>query len=133
MVMLAKHRSQPRHYMITLLCKRCGSNNLSKNGHTPIGQQKYHCQQCGFYGTLDTKEQERAAKRPLVEALHLERLSQRAMARITGMSRSTIIQLLKKVLHPIAATIIPSSERPIVELDELWSFVRSKLNRVWIW
>lgn len=36
-------------------------------------------------------------------------------------------------MQPIASTITPSSERPILELDELWSFVWSKATRVWIW
>ncbi len=98
--------------MITLLCKRCGNNNLSKNGHTPMGQQKYHCQNCGFSSTVDTKEQERAAKRQLVEALHLKRLSQRAIARITGMSRSTIMKLLKKSPPPNRRDDYPVQRTP---------------------
>jgi len=84
--------------VITMVCRHCGSNLLQKNGRTPTGQQKFHCKHCHFYGTLDTKDQERAAKRHLVDQLHLERLSQRAIARITGVSRSTIIKGLKKSL-----------------------------------
>ena len=82
--------------MIALQCRRCASINLQRNGRTAAGQQKYHCKDCHFYGTLATKDAEREAQRRLVEHLHLERLSQRAIARITGMSRSTIIKLLKK-------------------------------------
>ena len=82
--------------MIARKCRRCASVNLQRNGHTASGQQKYHCTDCHFYGTLETKDAEREAQRQLVEQLHLERLSQRAIARITGMSRSTIIQILKK-------------------------------------
>jgi insertion element IS1 protein InsB len=36
-------------------------------------------------------------------------------------------------LTPIADTIQPLKERPILELDELWSFVQSKTNKQWIW
>ena len=82
--------------MIGLVCRHCGSNQLQKNGRTATGQQKYHCKQCNCYGTLDTKDQQRAEQKCLVERLHLERLSQRAIARVTGMSRSTIIKILKK-------------------------------------
>lgn len=39
----------------------------------------------------------------------------------------------KKVLTPIAETITPLQERPILELDELWSFVGNKGNKQWIW
>jgi insertion element IS1 protein InsB len=112
--------------MIALTCRRCGSVNLRKNGHTPTGQQKFHCKDCNAYGTLDTKDQERAHKQATVEKLHLERLSQRAIAHTTGMSRMTVATIQKKALTPIGQTIRPRTERPILELDELWSFVSSK-------
>ena len=76
--------------MIAITCRRCGSANLRKNGRTATGQQKFHCKGCNAYGTLDTKDQERAHKRATVEKLALERLSQRAIARTTGMSRMTV-------------------------------------------
>lgn len=82
--------------MIAYTCRRCGSTALRKNGRTPTGQQKFHCKDCNFYGTLDTKEPERAARHAVVEKLHTERLSQRAIARTTGMSRMTIAKLVKK-------------------------------------
>ena len=82
--------------MIAITCRRCGSTDLRKNGRTPSGQQKFHCKDCNFYGTLDTKDQERSQRRATVEKLHLERLSQRAIARTVRMSRNTIAALLKK-------------------------------------
>ena len=82
--------------MIALTCRRCHSTNISKNGRTTTGQQKYHCKECHFYGTLDTKTQERAQKYAHIEQLHRERISQRGIARVTGVSRTTIIKLLKK-------------------------------------
>ena len=82
--------------MIVHTCRRCGSAALRKNGRTPSGQQKFHCKDCNFYGTLDTKEQERSVRQAVVEKLHTERLSQRAIARTTGMSRMTIAKLVKK-------------------------------------
>jgi transposase-like protein len=69
---------------------------MRKNGHTPSGQQKFHCKDCNAYGTLDTKDQEREQRRTTVEKLRLERLSQRAIARTTGLSRMTVASILKK-------------------------------------
>ena len=82
--------------MIVITGRRGGSVNLRKNGHTPSGQQKFYWKDCNAYGTLDTKQQERAHKQATVEKLHLERLSQRAIARTTGMSRMTVAAILKK-------------------------------------
>ena len=36
-------------------------------------------------------------------------------------------------MTPLAATIQPLRERPILELDELWSFVGKKDTVVWVW
>jgi transposase-like protein len=82
--------------MIAITCRRCGTTHLRKNGRTASGQQKFHCKACNFYGTLDTKEQEREQRRATVEKLQRERLSQRAIARTVGMSRNTVATILKK-------------------------------------
>jgi transposase-like protein len=68
--------------MIAATCRRCRSTKLQRNGRTPSGQQKFHCKACNFYGTLDTKESHRAQQRHLIDTLHYEWLSQRAIARI---------------------------------------------------
>jgi transposase-like protein len=36
-------------------CPKCGSENIVKNGRDYKGAQKYHCHDCGAYGTLDKK------------------------------------------------------------------------------
>lgn len=82
--------------MIAIPCRRCGSTAIRKNGHTSTGHQKYHCRACTFYGTLTTQHDERAKTYTQVMQLHLERVSQRGIARLTGVARPTIIKLLKK-------------------------------------
>jgi len=82
--------------MITINCRKCFSTKIKKNGHTKSGQQKYHCHQCGFYGTLFTKEKEKKLKYKLIEKLHLERVSQRGISRTLRVSRKTIATILKK-------------------------------------
>jgi transposase-like protein len=84
--------------MIAITGRKCGSLNLRKNGRTRTGQQKFHCKNCNAYGTLDTKARERHLRGEAVARLHLERLSQRAIARTTGMSRTTIAGIVKKSL-----------------------------------
>jgi transposase-like protein len=84
--------------MSGLQCKKRGSTNVKKNGRTPSGRQKYHCRVCSTYTTTDAAARERAAKMALVEQLHTERVSQRGIARLTRISRPTIIAYLKKTL-----------------------------------
>jgi len=120
--------------MIGRRCRRCGSTDLRKNGRTASGQQKMQCKECNFYSTLDSQQGQRDEQRQQVARLALERLSQRAIARVTGLSRMTIADLLHpKPLPAIAETIRPLPERPILEIDELWSFVDNKGQEIWIW
>lgn len=65
-------------------CKKCGSTNIVKNGRTATGQQQYHCHACGVYTVTGDRARERAIKMELVEKLHRERVSQRGIARVTG-------------------------------------------------
>lgn len=41
--------------IIVRTCPECASENIVKNGHDYKGSQKYHCHDCGTYGTLDKK------------------------------------------------------------------------------
>lgn len=82
--------------MIAMRCPNCNSPHLRKNGRTTSGQQKYHGKTCNRQGTLETRVAERQQQQQLVEQLHSERMSQRGIARITGLSRTTIITWLKK-------------------------------------
>ena len=36
-------------------CPKCGSEKLVRNGHDYKGAQKYRCNNCGSYGTLEKK------------------------------------------------------------------------------
>ena len=53
--------------MIAITCRRCGSTNIRKNGHTSQGRQQMHCKECHFRSTIDTTIEERAKKKAGVE------------------------------------------------------------------
>jgi transposase-like protein len=82
--------------MIAMKCRRCGSENIRKNGTTPAGRQKIHCKNCNFYSTSDIKTGERESRLKTAETLQMERISQRGIARSLRMSRTTIRKNLKK-------------------------------------
>jgi len=82
--------------MIDIPCRKCGSINIRKNGKTEGGAQKYHCRDCNFYGTLVTQEEKQKIKEELIEKLLCERLSQRGIARLVGVSRNRVISVIKK-------------------------------------
>lgn len=41
--------------VIVHTCPKCGSEKLVKNGHDYKGAQKYRCDGCSSYGTLEKK------------------------------------------------------------------------------
>jgi hypothetical protein len=105
--------------MMGMRCRGGGSTDLGKNGRTASGQQKLHGQACNFNSTLHIQQAQRDEQHHQVMHLALERLSQRAIARITGLSRMTVAGLLQpKSLPPIPETIQPLQTRPILESDE---------------
>jgi predicted XRE-type DNA-binding protein len=87
---------------------------------------------CGVSTVTDDRARERAIKMELVEQLYRERVSQRSIARVTGISQPTIVRWLRKtVLRPIGATILPTTTRPEIEIDEQRPYVGSKGQMVW--
>ena len=93
-----------------------------------------HGKACDFYSTLAIQQAQRNEHYRQVERLSLERLSQRAMARITGLSRMTVAAMLaRQSLPPIAQTLCPLAQRPIVAIDARWSLVDNKGQEIWIW
>lgn len=82
--------------MITIICRRCGSDKIRKNGLTKTGRQQIHCRNCNFHSTTELKSSERQFRRQLADRLHPERLSQRAVAGSLKMSRTAIRKNSKK-------------------------------------
>ena len=82
--------------MINIPCRKCCGTDIFKNGLTKAGAQKYHCKSCNFYGTLVTQEEKQKMKEALIEKPLRERVSQRGIARLAGVSRCRVISVIKK-------------------------------------
>ena len=87
---------------ITYTCRRCNSANLVKNGHNQYGSQQFRCKDCGKSAVLNPKNSYTAAEKERILAAYRERPSMRGIARIFGISRTTLAAWLKK--SPATAT-----------------------------
>jgi transposase-like protein len=68
-------------------CPKCNSNNIVKNGCTHGGKQRFKCQDCGRqFVENPTRQPIDNSKRELIDKLLLERVSLRAITRVTGVS-----------------------------------------------
>lgn len=77
------------------VCGKCRSEEIRKNGHSG-GRAKYHCRACDHQGCFAPAAPARVARYAQVEALPTERVSQRAIVRLTGVARMTVAKLAKK-------------------------------------
>jgi transposase-like protein len=94
---------------MTLTCKKCGSTALRKNGSLK-GEPKYQCTACRYQAVFTPAAARKAAQYAQVEKLLVERVSQRAIVRLTGVSRPTIVKLAKKSAS--ATSSRPPTEPP---------------------
>ena len=99
----------------TLTCGKCGSTALRKNGSRK-GKPKYQCTACRHQVLFAPASVGKAAQYAQVAALLLERVSQRAIVQLTGVSRPTIVKLAKKAAATLQLRPKPSRPR-ILEVD----------------
>ena len=114
----------------------CGSTNIVRNGKDYKGAQKYKWNDCLSYGTLEAKPRYSEAFKQRVIRAYLERMSMWGIHRVFGVHPETLARwLLESVdnMPELESTLDEANEDDILELDELWSFVLKKVNKVWIW
>ena len=119
-------------------CKKCDSEDLVFNGKNKSGSQTCKCKTCNsFFIFQSVKKTSNIDKDTLGKCFH-ERNSQCSIARIFGISPSTVGKWLKEVAQSLPAfkesIVPPSIDGDILEADEVWTFVKVKKNirRVWI-
>jgi len=122
---------------ITKTCRHCDGDQLYRNGLTSNGKQRYQCKDCGRSSREDPQPQGYTEEeRERILRAYQERSSLRGLTRTFGVSRNTVSSWLKKKdeLQPeLSTTLLPAPGSATLELDELWSFVRSRNNKQWIW
>src|SRR6266498_5806566 len=129
--------------LIRNACPACGSSRYKKNGHTRHGKQNHQCKACErqFSATADDRlvADERRTR---VEHLLRERISLRGICRAVGVSLTWLLHFMVErfVACPDDLHVrIPRYPTDVVmrrleaEADEMWSFVKHKANRQWIW
>jgi len=119
------------------VCPTCGSEHLIKNGSAHNGKSKYLCKSCSRqFVDNPTKTTISKKTKQLIDRLLLERISLRGIARVTQVSWSWLQDYVNQRLARTPRQIKISEKLPgrlTVECDEMWSFVNSKKNDIYIW
>ena len=80
-------------------CRKCGSDQIVKNGSNGVGNPKYKCKACGFGGVFQTMLPSEEFKETVVRAAQ-ERSSSRGLSRTFGISHQTALNWIKKKPKP---------------------------------
>jgi len=121
---------------IIYTCHRCDSENIIKNGTNRLGQQQYHCKDCGAYRVLKPKRPAQKKDKDTILRAYQERMSMRGVARVFHIARERLacwMRMRVQALPPLRATLLPWEPGDVLEGDEMWSFVRIKTNKQWLW
>lgn len=118
-------------------CPSCGSSHILKNGSIHNKKQKFLCKDCGRqFIENPTKRYISKQEIEYVEQGLLERISLRGLSRMLGISIKWLQNYINKFYRSISfetSHLASSLDDLILECDELWSFVCSKENPVYIW
>ena len=124
-------------------CPACESTPFKKNGHTHHGQQHHQCKACPRqFVTEATERSITPGQRTLIEHLLCERIARRGMCRAVGVSLPWLLHLMVERFAACPEHLyvqLPKGPTHVVlhqldaEVDELWTFVKNKANRPWIW
>lgn len=118
-------------------CPYCSSSQILKNGSTHHKKQKYLCKNCRRqFIENPTKKYIGTSTKHLIERLLLEKIPLIGIARSLQISMTWLQSFVNNFYRHIPWEIVIQPENSInlmVECDELWSFVKSKENAIYIW
>ena len=125
-----------------IICPRCHSPKIVKNGLTYYGKQNHRCKDCGRQFVLNNQHTISTQVRELIANCLLERNSLRSICRIFGVSL-TWLQAFAHTLWNTTPEDIGLDQQMIgrikrlqvfgLQADEMWSFVHCKSLKQWIW
>jgi insertion element IS1 protein InsB len=124
-------------------CPACGSQDFTQNGPIHTGKQNPPCKACGRQLVVHADNRRIAEdQRTLGERLLCENISLHGICGAVRVSirwlmdfMITRLKALPDHLHvqPVTSTRDGIIGRLYVEADEMWSFVRQKANKQWVW
>lgn len=114
-------------------CPKCQSSRHKKNGFRR-GKQSYKCKDCGCQYVAHPHQRGYSSEvKQLCLKMYLNGMGFRAIARVTEIDHSTIINWVKERGENLADDPQEEEIPEITEIDELPTFVGCKKHKVWIW
>jgi insertion element IS1 protein InsB len=114
-------------------CPQCKSSRNKKNGFRR-GKQSYRCKDCHCQYVENPKSREYPNEvKQLCLKMYVNGMGFRAIARITEIDHTTIINWVEKAGKSLSDEPTEAEIPEITEIDELQTFVGNKKHKLWIW
>lgn len=117
---------------MSLSCKKCGAEDYVKNGFVR-GNQRFLCKVCGYRFTDTPGYGYPLSMRYHAAILYLCGLSITCSAFLLGVAPSTVQAWLEWVASEHPPKAISKGAVVVIELDEMWHYLNSKDQKLWIW
>ncbi len=108
---------------MAIRCKRCGSEDFTKNGFVR-GHQRYRCRSCGCNFTDTPPRGYPPARKAAAVLLYVSGLSMNRTAKLLGVATPTVQDWIERFAAAFAEKPEPSGRAVVVELDEMWHFLK---------
>ena len=112
-----------------LRCKRCGSEEQTRNGFMR-GEQRSRCRPCGLNFTATPPRGKPLALKVLAVLLYVSGLSMNRTAKLLGVSTPSVMTWIERFAKEHAPKPAPEGRALVIELDEMWHYLK---NRVLGW
>jgi insertion element IS1 protein InsB len=117
---------------MSLSCKNCNGTKYVKNGFVH-GNQRYLCKDCGYRFTDTPGHGYPIDMRYNAAILYICGISITCTAVLLGVAPSTVQSWLDWVATEYPPEPPPRGTVVVIELDEMWHFLNSKNEKLWIW
>ena len=120
-----------------MVCPRCGSQHIIKNGCIHSKKQKYECKTCNRQ-FVENPQNKTFSKETyeLIDRLLLEKIPLAGIIRVVGISKPWLQRYVNNKYDTIPKQVNVHNKikgRLTIQCDEMWSFVDNKSNKIWIW
>jgi transposase len=106
-----------------LRCKRCGSEEHTKNGFMR-GKQRYRCRACGLNFTDTPPRGMPLALKATAVLLYVSGLSMNRTAKLLGVSTPSVMAWIEQFAKTYAQKPEPEGRAVVIELDEMRHYLK---------
>jgi transposase-like protein len=114
------------------VCPQCQSDRLVKNGSVADKPKKL-CQQCGYQFTRIIPRGKPLKTKINAVLLYLSGISMHRIAFLVRVSAQSVLNWIRVFATAYYEKPEPTGRTIVLELDEMWHYVKEKRQKLWIW